>query len=274
MSNANIIIVEEINGIEIVKGIDKLQIDPVSSKSIIEAELTLTDEFAACKIKSDEMNEKFTYAGSKLKQSSKAKVQGNKTLSLSLYKEYKQSYDEAIEIMREVRKLLPAVKQAKKELFKTHAVYFEPNKRERIKTDAEINAIKGLAKNLSVNKLIKSDGTLINNYSGMIFFHKDSGTWIKTIIDEIGINKPAGSKLFTELSETDIPEVLHDVNVKRISLLSTSEKVIENQEKLSDALVDSINMRSGLEIQNDPEALTKSQQWYNDEVIEINTLYQ
>ena len=202
MSNHNVVIIEEIDGIEIVRGIDKLQIDPVASRSIIDAELINTDEFIACKVKQDEMKEKFIQGREKFKQSHRAKNQGNKSLALSLFKEYKDFYDEAIELMKEVRSLLPAVRIARRELFKTHAIYFQPNKQERIKNEVEINNIKILAENLSIRKLIKSDGTLVNNYSGLSFFHKENNVrpWIRTVINSIDVDQPAGSTLLNKLS--------------------------------------------------------------------------
>ena len=276
MSSSNVVLIKNIDGFEIVRGIDKLQIDPIASQSIIDAELTNTDEFIACKIEQDKMKEKFINAGDKLKQSNKAKVQGNKTLSLSLYREYKSFYDEALEIMKEVRKLYPAVKKARKKLFKTYAIYFHPNAYERIKTDEEIEAIKTLIENLSIRKLIKSDGTLVDNYSGLSLFHKENNLrpWIRTDIKKINVDKPAGSKLFKYLLDEEKVEAEYDMNIKRVSLLSVSEKEKEKLIELDKALINATNMRSGLEIQNDAEALTKSQAWYNDKVTELNDLYQ
>ena len=71
MSSSNVVLIKNIDGFEIVRGIDKLQIDPIASQSIIDAELTNTDEFIACKIEQDKMKEKFINAGDKLKQSMK-----------------------------------------------------------------------------------------------------------------------------------------------------------------------------------------------------------
>lgn len=266
MSKHHVVIVEVIDGIEIVRGINKLQIDPIASQSTIEAELINTSEFISCKAKQDEMKEKFSEASIKLTE-----VRGRK----SSYTEYKQLYDEAMELMKEVRNLLPAVRIARRELFKTHAIYFQPNKRERIKTEVEINNIKILAENLSARKLIKSDGTLVNNYSGLSFFHKENNLrpWIKTVINNIGVDKPAGSTLLNKLSNEEKVEVKYDMNIKRISLLSESEKESEKQVELDKAIINATGMRSGLEIQNDAEALTKSQVWYNNKVTEISNLY-
>jgi hypothetical protein len=271
---SKIIVIENIDGFEIVKGISKLQIDPIASKEVIYNELMKTPEFIACAEKQNEVNSKFVQAGAKRKQAHVAATQRNKTLSEALYTEFKQLYDQAMELMKEVRNLLPAVKAAKKELYKTHAVYFNPGKNEKIKTESEIESIKTIAKNLPKDKSITSDGTLIDNYSGMSFYHKENGVWIETFINKVGVNKPDGSVLFDVLSGAEQVEALHDINVKRISLLSTSEKESEKQVKLKDALTNARIKRSEFEIQNDPEALTKSQAWYEDQVAEINDLYQ
>lgn len=270
---SNIVIIENIDSFEIVKGISKLQIDPVASKDVIQAELIKTDAYIVCKLKQDEMASKFSQAGDKLKESIIAKTKKNITLAKSLHREYKEFYEDALEIMQEVKSLLPDIEVVRKNLFETHAVYFQPGKRERIKSDAEISAIKSIAEDLPANKLIKSDGMLINNFSGMSFYHNDGSKWIKTSIDKIGVDKPLDSKLFNELSDTEKVEVLQDLNIKRISFLSISAKENEKQIELDKALISATHMRSGLEIQSDPEALSKSQQWYNNYVLEINELY-
>jgi hypothetical protein len=265
------IIVEMIDGIEIVKGISKLTIDPAATKPVIAVEITKTPEYKACKKKQDEMNELFIQAKKKKGESSAQRA--NKLLSEKLYQEYVQIYTDATAMMQEVRELLPAVNEAQKRLFQTHAVYFGPSKRERVKTDEEIQDIQNKVKGLTPNQLINSDGTIVDNYVGQSFLHKVGGKWIKTDINKVGESKPSKSKLFDELTEPEKIEASRDMETKRISLLSESEKEKEKQGLLDKVLIDAATMRSGLEIKADKKALEKSRKWYNDTVADIEKLY-
>jgi uncharacterized protein involved in exopolysaccharide biosynthesis len=47
----------------------------------------------------------------------------------------------------------------------------------------------------------------------------------------------------------------------------------EKQEKANNILSQAAVMRSELEIQGDPDALTKSQTWYNDQITALNSEY-
>lgn len=273
MSNSNVIIVEEIDGIEIVKGIDKLTIDAVATRKIVQVEIINTPEFIACKVKQDEMNDLFAQAGEKLKQSSNATMQRNTPSANKFHREYRQLYNDALDIMNEVKSLLPAVKKVERELFTTHAVYFEPGRNERLKSEFELSDIQSKINSLQSNKLIRSDGTLIDNFKGMTFYHKMADKWNEININKIGDGKPVQGKAFDELSDIEIHEVKHDRNVYRISLLSAIEKENEKQFELKKVLTSAAIRRSEFEILNDPDALAKSQQWYNAEVAKIEELY-
>lgn len=61
--------------------------------------------------------------------------------------------------------------------------------------------------------------------------------------------------------------------ISRISELSNEKKQNEKTIKISLLVKKAIAMRSELEIQSDPEALTKSQQWFNAEKQKIEDLY-
>lgn len=267
---SNIVIIETIDEIEIIKGIDKLQIDPVVTREIIRSEIVNTDAFIACKAKQDEMNDAFLQASDKMKL---VRTAGSKISANKFYKEYSELYNSALELMKEVKALLPAVKQSEKELYKTHAVYFEPGHNEKIKTDTEIAEIKNNIKDLTSDKLIKSDGTLIDNLRGRTYFHKVNNLWFKTNINKVGEIKPNGGKLFNELSELEKSDALNDINFRRIASLPKSEKDIEKQNQLNSVLNAAARKRSKLEIQNVPDALEQSQQWYNAEVAKIEELY-
>jgi hypothetical protein len=96
---------------------------------------------------------------------------------------------------------------------------------------------------------------------------KSGGKWSKREITKIGDEIKPGE--ITEIND----EIIAQLEAERIAGLTTAQKAEEKARKIEGLLLQSIQMKAGLEIQGDKDALKKSQDWYNAEVSKIEALY-
>ncbi len=116
----------------------------------------------------------------------------------------------------------------------------------------------------------------IEDFRGKQYYYKNNdGVWIREpIIEKLGVTK--NTVVHDDFQDQAIeksdmkPE---DLEVFRTQNLTTEQKEVEKQAAIDSVLQQSINMRSGLEIQNDTDALSKSKTWYQEQLTEINGKY-
>ena len=100
----------------------------------------------------------------------------------------------------------------------------------------------------------------------------DPGTYYETCKSDE--DSPKWQKeLDKDLTEEQRLEINEDIEKERISNLSAGEKTTEKAKTIDSLASQAAHMRSKLEIQNDPDALTKAQAWYDAEVAIVNQKY-
>lgn len=265
------VLYEKIDGFNIVKGFDKLLINPIETQEIVNREMKKTKAYKTLISYKDEIK-------MFIEEMHKAKVNSRKAVNeqdrKKFYLEFQIRFEDMKKTQETIKNHLPELKKEKERIIKERAVYFEPRIGEKGITEDNYNIlIEKVRTALSNNKLVTIDGDETDNHAGKTFYKKVSGKWNITYIDKIGIKSPANSKEFNILTTDEKNEVVSQIELNRISDLSNTEKTNEKQVALDNAIARAARMRSELEIQNDSQALQKSQDWYNAEVALIEKKY-
>ena len=75
------------------------------------------------------------------------------------------------------------------------------------------------------------------------------------------------------LTDIDREEIATQIDTERIAGLSATAKADEKQAAIDGVLAESVRIRSGLEIQEDSDALKKAQDFYNAGIADVEIKY-
>ncbi len=286
-------VTREIDGIKTVIGLSELQVDPVETEKAIKKDYLKSNEFQALAVRLTKIRS-YTQAintidisASKLyhrvakrldkiifdvKPEDLTTVESEKLLEYANLKVANQGSVKAIE--SELPKVDINLKKRRLALIAENAVYFEPSKNDVILTDKQVTDFKAKLVKLGKKQFLTLDGAIINdNRNRITYFKNTDKTWtIKKImvLDEAIDSLCIFSEDLTDLQRQEIAEYQETV---RIAGLSVSDKALE-VESMKDYLAgQAAMMRSKLEIQDDSEALSKAQTWFNTELSALEDKY-
>jgi hypothetical protein len=248
--------------------VSDVQIDAERTNPIAQKELEKTDAYKQIEALKKEMAGYAQQAKQAFNNAKRAIAESEKS---KIVDEYKARSFQAREVEEKIKPLVPVLQAEYKELIIKHAVYFESaNANEFIVNNGDEILVK-LNEAVSLNKKLSRDLKMIDDYRGKTFYKKVSGKWIEEKINVLGQKPAEGFK--AELSEAEKLEYAEQKETERIKNLSVSEREKELSQKIDALLSQSITMRSSLEIQGDPEALKKAQEWYLLEKGKVEALY-
>lgn len=255
------IIVENIDGIEVIRGFGRLAMDPFETNKIANEELKKTSEYEQVKNLQKEIYDLFQLANIK----KKAKK----------HSEFHEIFNQAETKKRE--ELLPAVKILRtknKEIIREHAVYMEPGKNSRKVSDAQLLSLKDKFRTLSPQGFLDLTGKEIVDYRDEIYWEK-TDKWRETKIKKIGEIISVDGIYFDDLSDSQLNEIDNQINRERIIKLPADQK---EKEKLM--ITDKMAQEAAIKkvafvIQGDSDdiAMTKVTAWYDEQLVKINIDY-
>ena len=258
-------ITQNIDGYDIIIGIGEAQIDGVKTIPIATEYLKQTDEYKAVEAKKQELSVILNGAAQALKNARNSKTQSEKNGYVT---EYQQALEKSKVIESELKELIAPLQAKQQELILKHAVYFQPKQGEFIITPEEAELIENAMITATGNNCyVDINLKEICDNRGKTAWLKSSGKWSKREITKIGDELKPGE--ITEIND----EIIAQLEAERIAGLTTAQKAEEKARKIEGLLLQSIQMKAGLEIQGDKDALKKSQDWYNAEVSKIEALY-
>lgn len=258
-------ITQNIDGYNIIIGIGDAQIDGVATMPIVETALKETDEYKSVESKKQELSIILNMAAQALKNARTAKTQSEKNGYVT---EYQQSLEKSKAIENELKELIAPLQAKQQELILKHAVYFQPKEGEVIISTADAVKIENAMIAATVNnKFLDVNLKEICDNRGKTAWLKSGGKWSKREITKIGDEIKSGE--ITEIND----EIIAQLEAERIASLSASDKVKEKESIIASLKTQAVQMRMGLEIQNDKDALKKSQDWYNSEVGKVEIKY-
>lgn len=262
----------EINGKTIIIGFSDPVIDPVETEKKILALKVLdeSDESRKLKAKIKEIGERQRMGLQAMKESAQLQYAGHKPQSDAKKKEGQAQYTKAEILMAENKPLIQDFKNKKNQLVKENAVYFQPKQSEVFIEDAQYE--KFMKKEIGEFGKLTLAGKVIPDYSGHFIYQKIENRWIiLTLI--LGDKFPSGAILERDLTEEQKIEISEQAENDRIAELSGPEKEAEKQSMIAGIANQAAAMRSALEIQGDPDALIKSQDWYSEQLALIEEKY-
>jgi hypothetical protein len=258
-------ITQNIDGYDIIIGIGDAQIDGVATMPIVETALKETDEYKSVEAKKQELSIILNMAAQALKNARTAKTQSEKNGYVT---EYQQSLEKSKAIENELKELIAPLQTKQQELILKHAVYFQPKEGEVIISTADAVKIENAMIAATVNnKFLDVNLQEICDNRGKTAWIKKDGKWAKREITKIGDEIKSG-----EITEAN-DEIIAQLETERIASLTPTERNKEKAVIIQGLLTQSIQMKSGLEIQGDSQALKKSQDWYNAEVSKVELKY-
>ena len=260
------ILFETIDGHEIVTGSSVPTVDGVETNKVVmgytddqgkrqPGAIEATSEYQAVQAKKAEFMSAAKDRAAAVKTRDKVKF---KTALESM----QRAQDEAIPLAK-------AMNDKIMELRRDKAVYFEPKLGEAITPAAEVDGLIQAIKNKPDGVFITRDGNQVPENRGKVYFRKVSGTWQRTRIVKLGDTVPSDAVLAEDLT----PEQRNEVNRDRVAALPTEVRTREKDKALGALLNSAADMKARLEIQSDPDALQKSKDYYDAELVRIKEIY-
>ena len=274
------LILTKIDNKKIVIGFDEPSIDPVATAASVIKELIKTDEAKNLEVAKNELNSQL------LNLRNNNKIIDSCKFILSNNKSSKVDRDNATEQIRDISKLINSIKEnidkvrdnfkkaisdlneKSKTLHYDNAKYFNPGMNSKIISDSEYITLKDKIESLDKNQVLESSGDIISDNRGESLWKKTNNKWENKTIDAIGVEITAGWK--SDLTESEQLEINSQIEIDDYNKLSASNKVIFKDSQLESILTQSALMKIKLEIQEDSDALAKSQAWYQEQVNIIN----
>jgi len=261
-------IIEKINGYEIIKGFSTPVINPVETERKIIPLLNNSEETKVIQQKIKEISEKQKNALIILKEAVKLKARGDQK-----YKEKErewQNYNNEIgKLQKEILPLKKPFQEKRNQLIKDNAIYFQPKVGENIIDESTYNSL--IEKNPGQYGKLCSDGTIISDYRNEICYLKIDNRWSKVSFQ---LGEDIGNAILQkDLTPEQKQEIEDQAESERISALSASNRLKEKQVMINSLAYQANGKRGKLEIQGDKNALSKAKTWYNEQMVIIDEKY-
>lgn len=282
--------IQMIDGLQIVTGVDKKQIDQEETKKIVKDLLLETSEFKSVisifdKIKSyKQLNNKLLKNEYEIYKSvtiekNIAEISDSDLNSQQkkLVNDYRTGRDFNFSQIKDLKVQLETLdknlKLKQKELLLTNAVYQETAYNQIDLSENQYDDFKIKLINIrGKNQFLLSDGNIIDDNRKKIYWLKNE-KWEKRIIQFLTDIIDPAEILESELTTEQRNEIIVQLEKDRIAALTLTEKEEEKNNVLAGLLREASIMKSELEILEDPDALQKSQDWYNTEVLKVEEKY-
>lgn len=181
-----------------------------------------------------------------------------------------------IEVEDNLKEIGGRLKIKSKEIRRANTVYcdYEGHPEKMMVADSRAADLLTASAGISENQKIDIDGNVIDDFRGKEHNHKnESGTWINERIDKLGVKIPNDNILTEDLTDSDRTEIHAQNETERIAGLSVEDKATELAGMIKNAMAQSVQMKSELEIVGDALALNKSQEFYQGELARLEVVY-
>lgn len=268
MSEQKTVLYTEIDGHKIITGIDRPTVDGVATNKVVLGDgdspglIHDTDEYQAVEAKKAEYYEAMRQLSA---------LQGKYKKGSKVPREAQEQWNHASAKARiyqdELQPLARALDDKVIALRRSDAVYFEPRAGEVAMDASEVDGLIEAVQGKPAGVLIDLRGGEVFDNRGQAYYRRVSKKWQRTHIVKLGDTVPGDA--VTEPTESEWDAIEKD----RVSALPAEVKAKERDKAMTGAMARAAGMRSELEIQADPDALTKSQDWYHGDVKRIEGLY-
>ena len=247
------LIFEMIDGLQIVKGFGKLQINPVRTQANQQSILDESPEMAAYKTAVDTIH------------GIVPPVKKNEREKARWAREMKDATDIS-------RPALDAVNEFKKNNLEAGYAYMEPRRNEITDFD---ESLRDKFKSIKPRQELLISGEVIQDNRGIDYWYKEDDRWCLNECTKLGDAIPKNSKMYLDHSDADRSEILAQRETDRITALTPEARETERQAQLSAAAAQAAMNRSVDEIKgtSSSEALENARTNYQSAIVEIETRY-
>jgi hypothetical protein len=288
-------ITEEIDGIEVVLGLDTEKLDQIATMKKIKPLVENSTEYKAKTVRLNKIKERTIANESLYKQGRKianrVALQTGKVIGELVTSDFSSGENESLanynakisdnnEVINSANtELIDLEKNLKKkiaEIQKSDGVFFNlKNDYENTITDEKHAEFSEKLKQIKGKKMfLCSDGSIIVDNRNKKFFGLVDNVWTKKEIKALGEDVDTGIfKLYEDL----LPEEIEVMNIQfesdRLKDLTPEELEAEKASQIEGAMYKATQEKNKLEIMGDADALVKSQELYNSLVAEIESKY-
>lgn len=181
-----------------------------------------------------------------------------------------------IEVETNLKEIGGRLKIKEKEIRRANTVYcdYEGHPEKMMVEDSRAADLLTASAGISKNQKIDIDGNVIDDFRGKEHNHKnEDGSWAIGKIDKLGVKIPNDNILTEDLTDSDRTEIHAQNETERIAGLSADGKAAELAGMVKNAMAQSVQMKSELEIVGDNDALMKSQVFYQGEIERLEVVY-
>jgi len=260
------VLFREINGYKIIIGYRKLSIDLIETQKTIKKLMAKDEDVKRIK----DLNRQINILNKQIQEIRKKGYIKDRQEE----KQFNNYLEQKKDCLEEISNLEKNNKIKIDKLIIEKAVYFEPAKNEIIKTDKEIETLKGISNNLKKRQLMDIDGKIIDNWTGINYFlKKDKWIAYECLLGEV---PKIGSKIYQDLTDEEKNEIGEQNEKDRIDLLGPKEKKNEKKIAIDSAAIIAANKKASLEIQGikSTKAFNEAQKWYKEQVEIIEKKYE
>lgn len=250
--------IKNVDGREIATGIFQPSIDPVETQKKIAPLLEINPKL---RILRDAIDHHGNLSKRQFGLLKKHRMERNAGKRQRLEAEFRSISQKIETAAARVGELEVEAKEIRKNISQEHAVQFHlPNA--IILTDEICLQFKSKLENLGQFELLTSDGNVIPNYKGCVFWSLERDTWKKITIESVDVPRPEGALLYDEMNTTQKAEVQAQVEQSRINELSDADREVERESVLAGLLTQSAVKKAELEILGTDDPLQEAREWY------------
>jgi hypothetical protein len=120
------------------------------------------------------------------------------------------------------------------QLFMANVVYAKPGPEGELIGDAAANVVREKLNAKGPHRALLDTGAYIDDYRGVEYWIKESGQWLKGVIEQIGATLPAGAVLQNDLTEEQRQEVAEQQEAERVAALTPEQRIAEIKARLAE----------------------------------------
>jgi len=268
------VIMQEIDGIEVIRGFDRPCVDPVETRKKTEAAIEADPIMEEKKNLADKRDKLLKKMAPKMQALIAHDKKGNiespeaKKLIVEL-----QTIDlEVGDLVIQIKDLIKRLKDRYSALKAENLVYFEPKIGEEVIEDDEYNDLMEAFKNMGPNHRLKRDKKTVHDFRGLKYWIKENGEWNPREIKKLNEKPPAGWKKSEELTDQDKDEIRQQIEEERIYNLSPDARENEKS-KVIDRLKLTAQAKITFDAKEDQEKIDQVHAWLEEQKAIVEAKY-
>jgi hypothetical protein len=263
-----------IDGQEVVLGFGEAHglIDPVATAVKIAPLLAACEEQKQMSALNRQIDARRQEAGQAFALADQARRAGDSPTMTRQNAEYQAKLLEAAELEKQLAPRVAAFERARARIVTENAAYFGPPQGEDLITDEQAAELRAKYEARGANRQLLLTGDYIADFRGREYWIKGA-RWERRLIQALGELPPAGGIPPEALTDEQRQEISTQQEADRLVALTSAELAAEAERARAQALAQAAQMRSQLEIAGDPDALAKSQEYYQGELAAIEAKY-